>query len=438
MYSKQPKTKDTIIQLLSNLANPQEIDMYLKRFVDAGQSHFAIVKVGGAVLDHDLDNLCSSLAFLEQIGLFPIVVHGAGPQLSENLKQAGIESKFIEGQRVTTSAVLKVAKQTFIQQNLKLANRLQTMGVKTCSITSGVFGAQQTSDAELGLVGEVNHIDLGPIKAAIGSGAIPILSSLAETDSGQTLNVNADVATNQLAVAIQPYKIIFLTETGGILSEHGNVISSINLATDYAALMDQPWLSGGMKLKVSQVADMLEQLPKTASVSITKPLNLAKELFTHKGSGTLLRKGESILTHNAVDSLNQEMLTELLETSFDKTLASDYFEKLTLDKAYVTDCYRAAAIVQKPLEVPFLDKFVVSEDAKGEGLGKTVWAHLKKGNPSLFWRSRNHNKINGFYFKQCDGCIKTDTWTVFWYGVNDFEQIGRCVDYALSKPQTLT
>ncbi|MCJ8268633.1 MAG: hypothetical protein MJK04_04435, partial [Psychrosphaera sp.] len=93
--SIQPKIKDTIIQLLSNLANPQEIDQYMKRFVNAGQSHFAVIKVGGAVLDNDLDNLCSSLAFLEQIGLFPIVVHGAGPQLSKNLEAEGIESTFI-------------------------------------------------------------------------------------------------------------------------------------------------------------------------------------------------------------------------------------------------------------------------------------------------------------------------------------------------------
>ncbi|PIP80066.1 MAG: hypothetical protein COW84_07190 [Gammaproteobacteria bacterium CG22_combo_CG10-13_8_21_14_all_40_8] len=79
MTNSHPEIKDTIIQLLSNLANPKEIKQYLKRFVDAGQSHFAVIKVGGAILDNDLDNLCSSLAFLERIGLFPIVVHGARP-----------------------------------------------------------------------------------------------------------------------------------------------------------------------------------------------------------------------------------------------------------------------------------------------------------------------------------------------------------------------
>lgn len=437
MHNHQPKIKDTIIQLLSNLANPQEIDQYLKRFVNAGQSHFAVIKVGGAVLDNDLDNLCSSLAFLEQIGLFPIVVHGAGPQLSTNLEQAGIETRFIEGQRVTTPAVLKVAKKTFIQQNLKLANKLQKMGVKTASITSGVFYGQKSDDEALGFVGEVSHIDLAPIKTAIADGAIPILSSLAETEFGQSLNVNADIATNQLAIALKPYKIIFLTETGGLLDGDGKIISSVNLVTDFDHLMQQDWLHSGMKLKIKQVADILNQLPTTASVSITKPLYLAKELFTHKGSGTLLRKGEAIICHNSIDTVDTPLLADLLESSFDKVLDSDYFSKAKIDKAYITNCYRAAALVTETQEIPFLDKFVVAKDAMGEGLGKVVWEKLHSENPKLFWRCTPNNKINHFYFKHATGCLKTPQWNVFWYGIEDFAQIQRCIDYALSKPATL-
>lgn len=437
MKSNQPKIKDTIIQLLSNLANPQEIDQYMKRFVNAGQSHFAVIKVGGAVLDNDLENLCSSLAFLEQIGLFPIVVHGAGPQLSKNLQAAGIETAFIEGQRITSAPVLKVAKKTFIQQNLKLSNHLQAMGVKTASITSGVFIAEKSTDRDLGFVGDVTSIDLSPIEAAISNGAIPILSSLAESDTGQSLNVNADIATNQLAIAIQPYKIIFLTETGGLLNQDGQIMSNVNLTTDFKDLMQQSWLHSGMKLKVKQIAEILEQLPATASVSITKPLNLAKELFTHKGSGTLLRKGEAIIAHDSVESIDQSRLTNLLETSFNKVLDDNYFDQVQLHQALVTNCYRAAALVTKPGEIPFLDKFVVAEGAKGEGLGKTVWLKLRQHHPVLFWRCKPGNQINFFYFKHSDGCYKTPEWNVFWYGISDLTRIQQCVEYALSKEPTL-
>ncbi|MET1253561.1 acetylglutamate kinase [Aliikangiella maris] len=435
--TSQSKIKDTIIQLLSNLANPKEIDQYLNRFVNAGQSHFAVIKVGGAVLENDLDNLCSSLAFLEQIGLFPIVVHGAGPQLSINLKNAGIESEFIDGQRITTAEVLSVARKTFIQQNLKLANRLQNMGVKTASITSGVFKANQTANTQLGLVGVVTEIDLAPIQQALENGTIPILSSLAETESGQCLNINADVATNQLAIALKPYKIIFLTETGGLLDQDDNIISSVNLITDYNHLMNQPWLHGGMKLKIKQVAEILSQLPATASVSITKPSHLAKELFTHKGSGTLIRKGESIMLHEEIESLKLVKVKNILETSFKKTLNEDYFNELNLYRAYTTYCYRAAAIITLEENIPYLDKFVVAEDAKGEGLGKALWATMISENPKMFWRSRNGNQINNFYFKNSDGCIKDGQWTVFWLGITDFDEIKKCVDCALAKPATL-
>ena len=435
--SNQPKIKETIIQLLSNLASPKEINQYMERFVNAGQSHFAVIKVGGGVLEKDLDNLCSSLAFLERIGLFPIVVHGAGPQLNKNLEAKGIKSEFLDGQRVTSAEVLKVAKKTFIQQNLKLANGLQAMGVKTASIPTGVFDATMSSNKALGYVGEVSKIDLDPIEAAVSSGAIPILSSLAETETGQILNVNADIATNQLAIAVKPYKIIFLTDTGGLLGEDNKIISSVNLATEYDDLMQQEWLHGGMKLKVKQISEILDQLPATASVSITSPMHLSKELFTHKGSGTLIRKGESILTHPIGENIDQDKLTKLFESSFKKVLDGDYFDKTKIQTAYITQCYRAAAIITLENGIPSLDKFVVAEEAKGEGLGKTLWQKISEENESLFWRCKPNNTINGFYFGNSDGCFKMPEWNLFWYGINDFQKIQSCVDYALNKVATL-
>ncbi len=434
---EHPKTKQTIIQLLSNLANPQEIEQYFKRFVNAGQTQFAVIKIGGSIIENDLDNLCSSLSFLVQIGLFPIIVHGAGPQLNTNLEQAGIDCNFIEGQRVTTPAILQIAKNTFIQQNLKLANQLQSLGVKTSSITTGVFTAKQTENSDLGFVGEVTHINTQPIAQAISNGAIPILSSLAETETGQTLNINADVATNQLAIAIKPYKIIFLTGTGGLLDENGKIISSINLITEYSNLIEQPWLQGGMKLKIKQVAEILSQLPSTASVSITKPENLAKELFTHKGSGTLIRKGESIMSHDNLETVKKGKLKSLIESSFQRTLVDTYFEEISLKTALITYCYRAAAIITNEEGYPFLDKFAVDETAKGEGLGKAIWEKLISQTPEFFWRSRIENPINSFYYKKSDGCQKSGEWIVFWVGFNDMQLIQKLIAIALSKPKTL-
>ena len=435
--SSDTKVKETIVQLLSNLANPKEFNQYMTRFVEAGQTRFAVIKVGGGVIQNDLENLCSSLAFLERIGLFPIVIHGAGPQLNENLQKKGIESEFIDGQRVTSQEVLGIAKKTFVEQNLILANRLQAMGVKTASLTSGVFFAEPSEQKALGYVGEVTRIDQQPINIAIKAGAIPILSSFAETETGQGLNINADVATNQLAIALNPYKIIFLTGTGGLLNKSGEIISSVNLITDYDRLMQEDWLNGGMKLKIQQVAEILSQLPSTSSVSITKPSHLAKELFTHKGSGTLIRKGESIMTHDSLETIKTDKLRQLIEKSFSKVMDEDYFEKTQIHRAYITYCYRAAAIVTLKNGVPYLDKFVVADEAKGEGLGKVLWQKITSEQPQLHWRSRPTNTINGFYFSHCDGCVKQQDWNIFWYGLDDFKQIQSCVEQAEYHPITL-
>jgi len=312
------------------------------------------------------------------------------------------------------------------------------MGVKTSSITSGVFIAEKTSQSELGFVGEVTDIDLDPIKLSIKSGSVPILSSLAETATGQTLNVNADIATNQLAIAINPYKIIFLTGTGGLLDRDGKIISSVNLITDYDKMMKEDWLHGGMKLKIQQVAEILSQLPATSSVSITKPSHLAKELFTHKGSGTLIRKGESIMEHFDIETIKTKKLTNLIEKSFAKKLDEDYFEKTVIHRAYITYCYRAAAIVTMLDGIPYLDKFVVAEEAKGEGLGKVLWEKVRADNPSLHWRARPGNSINGFYFKNAEGCVKSPEWNIFWYGLDDFSLVEKCVLQAKNKLVTVS
>jgi len=99
---------------------------------------------------------------------------------------------------------------------------------------------------------------------------------------GQILNVNADFAANELVHVLQPYKIIFLTGTGGLLDGDGDLIDSINLSTEYDELMSQPWVHSGMRVKMEQIHELLMQLPPASSVSITRPDELAKELFTHR------------------------------------------------------------------------------------------------------------------------------------------------------------
>lgn len=431
------QTRQTIIRLLSSMASAREIDQYLKRFSQLDAKRFAVVKVGGAVLRDDLEALTSSLTFLQQVGLTPIVIHGAGPQLDTELAAAGIEKRTVNGLRVTTPDALAIVRRVFQASNLSLVEALQRAGARATSITGGVLEAEYLDRENLGLVGEVKRVNLAPLEASLRAGSIPVIASLGETAEGQILNVNADVSANELVRVLRPYKIIFLTGTGGLLDEDGEVIDSINLSTEYAHLMAQDWINGGMRLKLQQIKDLLDDLPLSSSVSITRPAELARELFTHRGSGTLVRRGEQVLQAASWEELDLPRLRGLIESSFGRSLVPDYFERTPLLRAYVSENYRTAVILTEAEGVPYLDKFAVLDEAQGEGLGRAVWQVMREQTPALFWRSRLGNGVNQFYHAESDGCIRHEPWRTFWYGLEDFDLIRACVKHSMQRPATL-
>ncbi len=433
----QTQTRQTIIRLLSSMASAKEISQYVKRFSQLDAKRFAVVKVGGAVLRDDLEALTSSLAFLQEVGLTPIVVHGAGPQLDEQMTAAGIDKQVVDGLRVTTPEVLAIVRRVFLQQNLALVEALQQSGARATSIVSGVFEARFLDQSTYGLVGEVERINLAAIETSLNAGSIPVIASMGETSGGQILNINADFAANELVQVLQPYKIIFLTGTGGLLDAGGRVIDSINLSTEYDELMAQPWLNGGMRVKIQQIKQLLDTLPLTSSVSITTPAELAKELFTHKGSGTLVRRGERVLRFESWQGIDQVRLRELIESSFGRGLKADYFERTRPYRVYISENYRTALVLTREDGFTYLDKFAVLDDAQGEGLGRATWHVMREENPRLFWRSRHDNLVNHFYYSESDGCYKQEKWKVFWYGLQDFADIERCVAHCRTRPATL-
>ncbi|MCC6757253.1 MAG: acetylglutamate kinase [Arenimonas sp.] len=432
--SADSQVRDTIVRLLSNIGSAKEIQQYLKRFSQRDASRFAVVKVGGAILRDDLDALVSSLGFLQQVGLTPIVLHGAGPQLDAELATQGVRKRTVDGLRVTTGKVLKTVRRVCLQENLRLVEALQVQGIRAVSLNSGVLEAKLLDAKRYGMVGKVVTVHTEAIYSAIKSGSIPVISSLGETADGQIVNINADWAANEVVKTLKPYKIIFLTGTGGLLDGEGRIINSINLSTDYAQLIRQPWLHSGMKVKIEQIAALLEDLPKESSVSITKPSELAKELFTHRGSGTLVRKGQRIQSVKGWAKIDKVKLQKLLESGFGKKMRAGYFRDNSPAKVYYSADYRAALVLLDAPGGRYLDKFAVADDAQGEGLGAAAWSVMRQETPKLFWRSRHDNPINAFYLQAADGCLKCGHWTVFWYGLEGFAEIERAVAYCLDKP----
>ena len=435
MNSQSPLfIKETILKLLSAIGSEKEIKKYIEKY-SSPEQRFAIIKVGGSVIQNDLDNLVTSLVFLDQVGLKPVILHGAGPMLSAELDLLGIKFSFIDGQRVTSSEVRDVAQNIFKQTNQKIVEALELLGANALGLTSNIFECKM-GKPELGLVGEITQVNLDPINQALGSSAIPVIAPIGEGEN-EILNINADIASVELVKAMNPDKVIFLSETGGIFNQSNKLIETINLVLEYEDLMQQDWLHSGMKLKLEQVKALLDHLPKTSSVSITQPINLPKELFTDSGSGTLVKHGYKVDQFKEPDRQIQSEFKLIVESSFDGQLVDDFFDKSDDLQIFMTACKRATIAISNEFKIPYMDKFGVIPNAKGEGLGAGIWHEMRKTYPQVFWRSRASNPINKFYSSICEGCQKNSDWHVFWIGISDYTLLKDCIEYALNKPKSV-
>ena len=422
-------------QVLSQLGGSREARYYLGQSSEADGMQFAVIKVGGALLESQLEPLASALAFLANLGLMPVILHGAGPQLDAALSAANIPTVKHDGLRVTTPEVMEIARPVIYRANRQLVTALESQGVSAQGIQHGVFVCDYLDQEKLGLVGDVKSVDLEAVRHAMQHGMLPVVACLGESRTGQMMNINADFAAREMIWAFNPHKIIFLTETGGLLDAAGRVISAISLRADYAWLLQQPWVHSGMRLKLEQIAQILERLPDTASVSITSVESLARELFTHRGAGTLIRKGEQILELQGFEGDNLERTRALLETSFGRRLKPDYFDALNLECVLVSESFGAMAIVLKGVDgTPYLDKFAVTPEAQGAGLGAAVWQALIHRCPQLYWRSRTDNPVNQWYFEQAETSYTEKHWVAFTRGLHDFEKIRRCKVDSLARP----
>ena len=435
MNSQSPLfIKETILKLLGAIGSEKEIKKYIEKY-SSPEQRFAIIKVGGSVIQNDLDNLVTSLVFLDQVGLKPVILHGAGPMLSAELDLLGIKFSFIDGQRVTSSEVRDVAQNIFKQTNQKIVEALELLGANALGLTSNIFECKM-GKPELGLVGEITQVNLDPINQALGSSAIPVIAPIGEGEN-EILNINADIASVELVKAMNPDKVIFLSETGGIFNQSNKLIETINLVLEYEDLMQQDWLHSGMKLKLEQVKTLLDHLPKTSSVSITQPINLPKELFTDSGSGTLVKHGYKVDQFKLPDRQIQSEFKLIVESSFDGQLVDDFFDKSDDLQIFMTACKRATIAISNEFKIPYMDKFGVIPNAKGEGLGAGIWHEMRKTYPEVFWRSRASNPINKFYSSICEGCQKNSDWHVFWIGISDYALLKDCIEYALNKPKSV-
>ncbi|KAG8959980.1 hypothetical protein FRC03_007244 [Tulasnella sp. 419] len=427
--------RDTITRLLYSIGTKREVERYLRIFTASSNpsqpAKFAVIKIGGAVLDQ-LDELALSLSFLYRVGLCPVVLHGAGPQLNEILEAEGVTPDYIDGIRITDAKTLQIARRVFAEENLRLVSALEKLGTRARPIVTGVFTADFLDREKYGLVGKITRVDKRPIEASITAGALPILTSLAWSNEGQLLNVNADVAAGELAKELEPLKIVFLNDKGGL--HHGitgEKIDVINLDEEYDSLMKESWVKYGTKLKIREIKELLDHLPRTSSVAIISADSLQKELFTDSGAGTLIRRGYKLFKQSSLDAVGPDRIRQVIHDRDPDVLAglqsvagvlTDL--KKTPYTIYGDEPFDAIAIVSHPPgEVPVMTKFLPSRNGILNGVIDNVFNAIKKDHRKLFWTARANDENRAWHLERADGSFTRAGRSLFWYGIQDIREV---------------
>lgn len=260
-----------------------------------------VVKFGGnAMVDEQLAKaFAEDMAYLRFVGIKPVVVHGGGPQITARLAELGIETEFRSGLRVTTPEVIEVVKDVLRNQiSAGLASLVEQAGAKALVLSgedSNLFRAEKTTvdsagkPLDVGLVGEVTQVNPRVVLEALGTGVVPIVSTVAPGADGSLLNVNADLAAASLAVALGAEKLLLLTDVAGLYSNWPNkdsLISEISVS-ELSELL--PKLESGMIPKMQSCLNAIAGgVPRAHIIDGRTPHSILLEIFTSSGVGTLV------------------------------------------------------------------------------------------------------------------------------------------------------
>ncbi|GAC1336018.1 MAG: acetylglutamate kinase [Isosphaeraceae bacterium] len=272
---------------------------YIRNF----HGRFTVIKLGGSVMEdvEALRALLVDIVFMQSVGMKPVVVHGGGKAINAEMERAGIVPRFVQGRRYTDDATLEIVARVLAEEVNKdivrhidkfggLASGLHHKQVAQCLFGRRLSLTGPNGEAiDLGRVGEVTEVDVAPIESMCTGGFVPVLPSLAEDDDGGLLNVNADTAAAAVATALKAEKLIFLTDTPGILrdrSEPSSLIRGLN-PDECRALIAQGVIDKGMIPKVEACLLSLEAgVQKIHIIDGRLRHALLLEIFTHTGIGT--------------------------------------------------------------------------------------------------------------------------------------------------------
>ncbi len=293
------------VEAASNVAHVlAEALPYIQRF----RGRTVVIKYGGnAMVDEQLKaGFARDVVLMKTVGINPVVVHGGGPQIGTLLKRLGMESKFINGMRVTDAETMDVVEMVLgglVNKDIvNLINRYGGLAVGLTGKDGDLIRATKmnlTRDTpelhvpeiiDLGHVGEVESIDASVVDMLVNGNFIPVIAPIGVGEDGRSYNINADLVAGKVAEVLKAEKLILLTNTQGLLDKEGELLTGLNTER-VGDLIEDGTIHGGMLPKIGCALDAVEAGVNSAHIIDGRVKHAVMvELFTDQGIGTLIRR----------------------------------------------------------------------------------------------------------------------------------------------------
>jgi len=282
-------------EIISKAATLLEALPYMQRF----RGEIFVIKYGGSFMDSsDLDvrhRVARDIAFLETVGINPVVVHGGGKAITRALDAAGLTARFVQGYRVSDAATIEIVERVLSHEiNPEIVQAIEGFGGKAKTFAgSDIFRCRKFfasgTEEDLGFVGEVTEVDVSLLRDCIRKNVTPVISPTARGKDGRIYNCNADIAAAKSAVALKARRLVFMSDVPGLLrdqSDETTLVSHLSVA-DVPELKKAGVVSEGMIPKVDSAVNAIENgVEKVHFVDGRIPHSVLLEIFTDAGVGT--------------------------------------------------------------------------------------------------------------------------------------------------------
>ena len=265
----------------------------VKNYLDKYNDEYIVIKCGGSVLvDQNLfNNFINDISILNKLGFIPIVIHGGGKRISNKLNEAGIESNFINGLRITDEKSISIVEEVLNNFNKEITEALKKNGCNGQGITNkqnNILLVKQENQ-DLGFVGFPKEINQSIIEQIVSEKKVPVIAPLGLDAHNQVFNINADTTAGAIAKKLNARRLIVMSDVEGVLDLNKKLISEIN-TNKINELIKNETISGGMIPKIKNCLDVASNGVKGVCI-VDGRLNhsILFELLSDKGSGTLIR-----------------------------------------------------------------------------------------------------------------------------------------------------